>query len=189
MGALTTADIFANEMFRALKDKCFTHTSCDDPSFEPGPMLYKYMEKLGYRMGMAGWPSQHCTRHQTGTLYATSNMNYWHHWYGNQFMAYHNHHKQLVRTSNTLALGEGMIDLHYYETLKRMIDSARKDKKAAKEIATAEKYLKEIFGFCIGDWHWVGVYSGTAQEWGDDWFYDRWRKKMLDHTLKIKAAM
>ena len=184
-GAFTTADIFSDEMLNALNDKCFTHTSCDDPSYEPGPMLYSYVKKLGVRMGMAGWPSQHCTRYQTGMLYAVSDMNYWHHWYGNQFIGWHNHHKAFVRGSNSVGMGEGMIDLRYFETLKRAIEEAKAKGMAAKEIGEAEKYLQEIFAYCTGDWHWVGIYNGTAQQWGDDWFYDRWRGRMRDYILAI----
>ncbi len=188
-GALTTADIFSDEMIACLKDHGLTHTSCDDPSMEPGPMTYKWVRSLGIRWGMAGWPSQHCTRYQTGMLYAVSDMNYWHHWYGNQFIGFHKHHNAFVRGSNVAGMGEGMIDLRYFETLKSLMAQAKEQGVATEEVAAAEKYLQSIFDYCTGDWHWVGVYNGTAQQWGDDWFYDRWRDKMRKAALSIKAKL
>jgi len=188
-GALTTADIFANEMIAAMQDRCLTHTSCDDPSMEPGPMTYRWAAKLGVRWGMAGWPTQTCNRYQTGMLYAASGMSYWRHWYGNQFIAYHNAHKAFVRGANIVGNGEGMIDLRYFETLRGAIAEARKRNVAARETAAAEAYIKGIFDYCTGDWHWVGVYNGMPEEWGDDWFYDGWRSQMRRHALAITARL
>lgn len=189
-GALTTSDIFANEGLAAMADKCFTHMSFDDPSYEPGPALYAYAKKLGIRFGMAGWPSQGCVRYQTGMLYATSGMNYWHHWYGNQFIGWHKEFKTFCRGSNSIGMGEGMIDLRYFETLQGLIERARAAGKAAKEVAAAEAYLKEIFAYCTGDWYWVGVVNGTAEgDWQDDWFYDGWRSQMRQHALAIAEKM
>lgn len=187
-GALTSADIFSDEGLAAMADKCFTHMSMDDPSYEPGPALYAYAKKLGIRFGMAGWPSPGCTRYQTGMLYATSGMNYWHHWYGNQFIAWHSTFKTFCRGSNVIGLGEGMVDLRYYETLQGAIAQAKAAGKAAPQVAAAEAYLKEIFAYCTGDWHWVGIGNGTAEDWRDDWFYDRWRSEMRRHALAIAAA-
>ena len=188
-GALTTADIFANEMIAAMQDRCLTHTSCDDPSMEPGPMTYKWAAKLGIRWGMAGWPTQQCNRYQTGMLYAASGMNYWHHWYGNQFIGYHNAHKAFVRGANIVGNGEGMIDLRYFETLRNAIAEAKRRNVAARETAAAEAYLKSVFDYCTGDWYWVGVYNGTPEEWGDDWFYDGWRSRMRRLAVAINAQL
>jgi hypothetical protein len=140
-------------------------------------------------MGMAGWPSDRMTRYQTGLLYATSDMNYWHHWYGNQFIGWHPVHKAFVRGANVIGMGEGMVDLRYFETLRRLMIEAKKRKVAAKEVAAARTYLDGIFAFCTGDWHWVGVYNGSPEEWGDDGFYDRWRGEMRRHALAIAARL
>jgi hypothetical protein len=82
-----------------------------------------------------------------------------------------------------------MIDLRYYETLQRIIAQAEAEKKAHNEIKAAREYLDSIFSFCTGDWYWVGIVNGTAQEWGDDWFYDRWRGTMRTHILSIKKKV
>ena len=33
----------------------------------------------------------------------------------------------------------------------------------------------------------VGVYNGSPEDWGDDWFCDRWRTSMRKHTLAIPS--
>jgi hypothetical protein len=67
--------------------------------------------------------------------------------------------------------------------------AAENQKVAAKEVAAARTYLDGIFAFCTGDWHWVGVYNGSPEEWGDDGFYDRWRGEMRRHALAIAERL
>ncbi len=189
-GAYTTCDIFGMELLEALQKGVFTHPSVDDPSHEMGPALVKHARKLGVKLGFTGWPTRNFTRYQTGMMFASTGLSWWHHWYCNQFIAYHPHHKAFVRGHNIVGTGEGMIDLRYYDTLADAIALARKKNVARQEVEAAEKDMKEIFDYCTGDMYWlvgsqVGVCNGSPEDWGDDWFYDRWRAKMRKHTLAI----
>ena len=72
--------------------------------------------------------------------------------------------------------------------------TAKKKGLAKKEVDAAEKYLKDVMDFCSDDFHFMGeietfTYNGGPERWGDDWFYDRWRGEMRNHTLAILKAM
>lgn len=192
-GALSMAEMFGDEGMEAMKRKYFTFSDIDDPSHEFGPAMVRLGKKLNVKMGITGWPTRNFHRYQVGMMIASSDLYFWHHWYGNQFIAYHPGHKAFVRCQNEVGLGEGMIDLRYFDTLKDVIADAKKKNTAKAEVAAAEKYLQDIFDYCTGDMYWfcgsqVGVYNGSAEDWGDDWFYDRWRTAMRTHTLAILHA-
>lgn len=187
--SLTTADMFGNELLQVWKRKTLTHVSVDDPSSEVGPMTAAYCKKLGVNFGFTGWPSDHLTRYQNGIMLASLDVKFWHHWHLSSFIAWHKHWKKFVRGPHVVGQHEGMVDLQYHDTLLDTIARAKKDGKASKEVAAAEKYLKDLFHYCSGDFYWVGVYNGSAEDWGDDWFYDRWRTAMRNHTLEILNAM
>jgi hypothetical protein len=114
-------------------------------------------------------------------------------WHVGYYMGWHPHHKAFVRGQNAVALGEGMIDFRYFQALQDAIAAARKKQTARREVEAAEKYLKEILGFCTDDFHFMSevetfTYNGGPERWGDDWFYDRWRTGLRNHALAILKA-
>jgi hypothetical protein len=188
IGALSTGDIFMNEMSQCIdKGGAFTHPSMEDVSFL-GPQLYQYAHKHGVRMGMLGWPIHDNSRYQSGIMLAAADMPLWHHWHMNEFIAYHPHFKTFARGPNMVGIGEGLIDLRYYDTLRDAIELAGKKNAAKTEVDAASKYLKGVFDYYNGDFNRYEVYNGSPEDLGDDWFYDHWRSEMRRLTKAILDA-
>ena len=196
VGALTTSDICKQEMYECLKrGGVFTHLSVDNPCEEFGPALLRYARKHGVKdIGFSGIGGPMFNRYEVGLMVASTGVTYYSEWHASFYIAYHPHHKAFVRGQNMVGYGEGMIDLRYHDTLRDAMAEAKRKGVAAREVAAAEKYLAEIFRFCNGDMSFrteldPGAYNGTAEYWGDDWFYDRWRAEMRRHTLAIRERI
>jgi hypothetical protein len=190
--SLTTSDINYRECCEQLQKGLFTHASVDGPGADYGPAMRKLAEKHGQKVGFDSYAGPFCHRYQTGFMLASGGVtsSFWHVGY---YMGWHAHHKAFVRGQNAVALGEGMIDFRYFQTLQDAIAAARKKQTARREVDAAEKFLKEILGFCTDDFHFMSevetfTYNGGPERWGDDWFYDRWRTGMRVHALAILKA-
>jgi hypothetical protein len=188
-GALTTSDINYREVCEQLEKGLFTHASVDGPGCDYGPAMRKYASKCGQKVGFDSYAGPFCHRYQTGFMLASgaATSSFWHVGY---YMGYHAGHQAFVRGQNAVGLGEGMIDLRYFETLQDALAAAKKKGTARKEIEAAEAYLKEVMGFCTDDFHFMSeteifTYNGGPERWGDDWFYDRWRAELRRHILNL----
>jgi hypothetical protein len=191
-GALTTSDINYRECCEQLQKGLFTHASVDGPGSDYGPMMRRLAVKSGQKVGFDSYAAPFFSRYQTSFMLANgaATCSFWHVGY---YMGWHPHHKAFVRGQNAVALGEGMIDFRYFQALQDAIAAARKKQTARREVEAAEKYLKEILGFCTDDFHFMSevetfTYNGGPERWGDDWFYDRWRTGLRNHALAILKA-
>jgi hypothetical protein len=191
-GALTTSDINYRECCEQLQKGLFTHASVDGPGADYGPAMRRLAAKSGSKIGFDSYAAPFFSRYQTCFMLANgaATASYWHVGY---YMGYHQHHKAFVRGQNAVAMGEGMIDFRYFQTLQDAIAAAKKKQSARREVEAAEKFLKEILGFCTDDFHFMSevetfTYNGGPERWGDDWFYDRWRTGLRTHALAILKA-
>src|SRR6185369_11367479 len=153
-GALTTSDINYREVCEQLEKGLFTHASVDGPGCDYGPMMRKFAAKCGQKIGFDSYAGPFCHRYQTGMMLANggATASFWHIGY---YMGFHQAHKTFVRGANMIGLGEGMIDLRYFETLQDTIAEAKKKNAAKVEVDAAEKYLKEVLDFCTDDFHFM----------------------------------
>ena len=191
-GAFTTSDINYRECCEQLQQKLITHASVDGPGCDYGPAFRKFAEKCGGKVGFDTAFGPWCQRYQTSFMlaagaYTCSS------WHASFYMGYHPVHKAYVRSQTLVGVAEGMTDLRYFETLQDAIAMAKQKNTARSEVAAAEKYLKEIQNFCSDDFQFMSeteifTYNGGPERWGDDWFYDRWRTALRNHTLAILKA-
>jgi hypothetical protein len=191
-GAQTTSDINYRECCEQLEKGLFTAASVDGPGADYGPAMRKYAAKFGQKVGFDSYAGPYFHRYQTGFMLASgaATSSFWHVGY---YMGWHPGHKAFVRGQNAVGLGEGMIDLRYFLTLQDAMAAAKKKQTAKKEVEAAEKYLKEVMGFCTDDFHFMSeteifTYNGGPERWGDDGFYDRWRAELRRHSLAIQKA-
>ncbi len=191
--ALTTSDINYRECCEQLQKGLFTHASVDGPGSDYGPAMRRLAVKSGQKVGFDSYAAPFFSRYQTSFMLANgaATCSFWHVGY---YMGYHAGHKAFVRGQNAVALGEGMIDFRYFQTLQEAIALAKKKQTARREVEAAEKFLKEILGFCTDDFHFMSevetfTYNGGPERWGDDWFYDRWRTGLRTHALAILKAL
>ncbi len=192
-GSVSTSDICFKECLESIRLGLFTHPNVDGPGCDYGPMFRRYARACG---GNVGWDNQYgplCHRYQTSLMlpHGASGISTWHSAY---YIAYHPGFKAFVRNPTIVGAGEGMIDFRYFETLKDAIAAARARNAAKPEVEAAEKYLKEIMDFCTDDFHFMSdkeifTYNGGPERWGDDWFYERWRTALRNHTLAILARL
>jgi hypothetical protein len=192
-GALTTSDITFRECCEQLEKGLFTHASVDGPGADYGPAMRKFAAKCGQKVGFDSYAGPYFNRYQTGFMLANgaATSSFWHVGY---YMGYHPGHQAFVRSQAAVGLGEGMIDLRYFETLQDLLAAAKKRKVAAKEVEAAEKAVQEVMGFCTDDFHFMSeteifTYNGGPERWGDDWFYDRWRTTMRTHIGALTRAL
>jgi hypothetical protein len=192
-GAWSTSDINYRECCQQLQQGLISHASVDGPGCDYGPAYRKFAEKCGQKIGFDTHFGPFCHRYQTSFMMASgaATCSSWHVGY---YMGYHQAHKACVRGQNIVGAAEGVTDFRYFETLKETIATAKKKGLAKKEVDAAEKYLKDVMDFCSDDFHFMGeietfTYNGGPERWGDDWFYDRWRSEMRNHTLAILKAM
>jgi len=192
LGSQTTSDINYRECCEQLQKGLFTAASVDGPGADYGPMFRKFATKCGGRIGFDSFAAPFCNRYQTGFMLANgaATASFWH---VSFYMGFHNKHQAFVRAQTMVGIGEGMIDLRYFETLQETIENAKKKNVAKTEVAAAEKYLQTVMGFCTDDFHFMSeietfTYNGGPERWGDDWFYDRWRGEMRNHILAIQKA-
>jgi len=191
--ALTTSDINYRECCEQLEKGLFTHASVDGPGCDYGPALRKFAAKCGQKVGFDSYAGPFCHRYQTAFMLAhgAATSSYWHVGY---YMGYHPTHQAFVRGQNAVGLAEGMIDFRYFETLKELMAAAKKRKSALKEVEAAEKFLSEVMEFCTDDFHFMSeieifTYNGGPERWGDDWFYERWRAGLRNHSLALLKAL
>jgi hypothetical protein len=192
-GALTTSDINFRECCEQLEKGLFTHASVDGPGADYGPAFRKYAAKCGQKIGFDSYAGPYFHRYQTGFMLASgaATSSFWHVGY---YMGYHPVHQAFVRSPSAVGLGEGMIDLRYFETLQDLLAAARKRKVASKEVAASEKSLQEVMSFCTDDFHFMSeteifTYNGGPERWGDDWFYDRWRTTLRTHIAALSKVL
>jgi hypothetical protein len=155
--------------------------------------MRKFAAKCGQKVGFDSYAGPYFNRYQTGFMLANgaATSSFWHVGY---YMGYHPGHQAFVRSQAAVGLGEGMIDLRYFETLQDLLAAAKKRKVAAKEVEAAEKAVQEVMGFCTDDFHFMSeteifTYNGGPERWGDDWFYDRWRTTMRTHIGALTRAL
>ena len=192
-GALTTSDINFRECCESLQKGLFTHASVDTPGCDYGPMMRTFAAKCGQKVGFDSFASAFFHRYQTSFIlsWGAATASYWK---VGTYLKYHPHHKAYVRGANLVGLGEGMVDFIYFATLQDAIARAKKAGAAKRQVAAAEKDIKEVLGFCTDDYHLMSevegfTYNGGPERWGDDWFYDRWRTRMRQHTAAILKAL
>lgn len=192
-GALTTSDITFRECCEQLEKGLFTHASVDGPGADYGPAMRKFAAKCGQKVGFDSYAGPYFNRYQTGFMLANgaATSSFWHVGY---YMGWHPGHNAFVRSAAAVGLGEGMIDLRYFETLQDLIAAARKKKVASKEVEAAEKAIHEVLGFCTDDFHFMSeteifTYNGGPERWGDDWFYDRWRTTLRTHIGALTRVL
>jgi hypothetical protein len=191
--ARTTSDINYRECCEQLEKGLFTHASVDGPGCDYGPAMRRLAEKCGQKIGFDTYAGPFCHRYQTGFILANgaATCSLWHVGY---YMGYHPGHQAFVRGQNAVGLAEGMIDFRYFQTLQDLIAAGKKKKRAAREVEAAEKFVKDVLGFCTDDFHFMSeieifTYNGGPERWGDDWFYDRWRTGLRTHALAIQRAL
>jgi hypothetical protein len=192
-GALTTSDITFRECCEQLEKGLFTHASVDGPGADYGPAFRKFAAKCGQKVGFDSFAGPYFNRYQTSFMLMSgaATSSFWHVGY---YMGYHPGHQAFVRAQAAVGLGEGMIDLRYFETLQDLLATARKKKVAAREVEAAEKSLREVLGFCTDDFHFMSeteifTYNGGPERWGDDWFYDRFRAELRTHIVALLKAL
>lgn len=192
-GALTTSDITFRECCEQLEKGLFTHASVDGPGADYGPAFRKFAAKCGQKIGFDSYAGPYFHRYQTAFMLANgaATASFWHVGY---YMGWHPGHQAFVRSASAVGLGEGMIDLRYFETLQELIAIAKKKKVASKEVGAAEKVLQEVMGFCTDDFHFMSeteifTYNGGPERWGDDWFYERWRGTLRSHIAALAKVL
>ena len=192
-GALTTSDINFRECCESIQKGLFTHPSVDTPGCDYGPMMRKFAERCGRKVGFDSFAGPFFHRYQTSFIlsWGAATASFWH---LGTYIGYHPVHKTFARAQQTVGLGEGMIDFRYFATLQDAIEQARAKGVARQEVAAAEKDIKEVMAFCTDDYHLMSgtesfTYNGGPERWGDDWFYDHWRARMRQHTLAILSAL
>ncbi len=184
-GAVTTCDAMGWAFYKTLR--YISHTSCDDPAQEMGPAVYEYCHRQRRKFGLCGtaWNPK-TSRYQVGMMIAAADMHYWHQWHILNFYGQTPDRHQFVRNRSAINFGEGIIDLRYHDTLVDVIAHARNTGRGLAQADAAQAYLNDILGFCNGDQDQQATfYNGTPSDWGDDRFYDHWRRKMGRHIVAI----